>query len=183
MAVRRRRPLIPPPYPRRNPYTPSSSQSPLGSVPAVSLRLSARATFAPLSLLSHKDLRIFACLRRTGESPHRSARGPASEICFGSASVSSLWRTVFSFLLPGPCRRPVKGSDAAAPSAPWKPAPEPAFWPSFPAYQYSISLPRYVLRSRDISEQGPFRGPLPYYSQVFTNLTSSLDGVTFARTR
>ena len=52
MAVRRRRPLVPPPYPRRNRYTPlSSEQSPLVSVSAVSLRLSAKTALAPLLLL------------------------------------------------------------------------------------------------------------------------------------
>ena len=35
MAVRPRRPLIPPPYPRRNRYTPSSPQGPLSSVSAL----------------------------------------------------------------------------------------------------------------------------------------------------
>ena len=34
MAVRRRRPLVPPPYPRRNRYTPSSIQTALHSLPA-----------------------------------------------------------------------------------------------------------------------------------------------------
>ena len=52
MAVRRRRPLVPPPYPRRNRYTPlSSEQSPLVSVSAVSLRLIAKTALAPLPLL------------------------------------------------------------------------------------------------------------------------------------
>ena len=52
MAVRRRRPLVPPPYPRRNRYTPASSgQSPLNSVSAVSLRLAAKTAFAFLPLL------------------------------------------------------------------------------------------------------------------------------------
>ena len=52
MAVRRRRPLVPPPYPRRNRYTPlSSEQSPLVSVSAVSLRLIAKTALAPLLLL------------------------------------------------------------------------------------------------------------------------------------
>ena len=52
MAVRHRRPLVPPPYPRRNRYTPASSgQSPLNSVSAVSLRLAAKTAFAFLPLL------------------------------------------------------------------------------------------------------------------------------------
>ena len=60
MAVRRRRPLVPPPYPRRNRYTPLSSQSPLNSVSAVSLRLAAKTAFASLLLLSKsKTLRWF----------------------------------------------------------------------------------------------------------------------------
>ena len=46
MAVRRRRPLVPPPYPRRNRYTPSSSgQTALAPLPRVSLRLSAKAPY------------------------------------------------------------------------------------------------------------------------------------------
>lgn len=59
MAVRRRRPLVPPPYPRRNRYTPlSSEQSPLVSVSAVSLRLIAKTALALFSRrLSFVDLR------------------------------------------------------------------------------------------------------------------------------
>ena len=46
MAVRRRRPLVPPPYPRRNRYTPpSSGQTALTPLPRVSLRLSAEAPY------------------------------------------------------------------------------------------------------------------------------------------
>lgn len=60
MAVRRRRPLIPSPYPRRNRYTPLSPQNPLSSVSAESLRLTAKTAPALLLLL-------FPCdsLRRT----------------------------------------------------------------------------------------------------------------------
>ena len=47
MAVRRRRPLVPPPYPRRNRYTPLSS----GQTALCSLRPAAKAHTAPLSLL------------------------------------------------------------------------------------------------------------------------------------
>ena len=47
MAVRRRRPLVPPPYPRRNRYTPLSS----GQTALCSLRPTAKAHTAPLSLL------------------------------------------------------------------------------------------------------------------------------------
>ena len=57
MAVRRRRPLVPPPYPRRNRYTPlSSGQTTLHSLPAAP-----RARNAPLSLLfPPQTLRWFA---------------------------------------------------------------------------------------------------------------------------
>ena len=46
MAVRRRRPLVPPPYPRRNRYTPvSSGQIALAPLSRSSLRLSAEAPY------------------------------------------------------------------------------------------------------------------------------------------
>ena len=46
MAVRRRRPLVPPPYPRRNRYTPASSgQTALTPLSRSSLRLSAEAPY------------------------------------------------------------------------------------------------------------------------------------------
>ena len=58
MAVRRRRPLVPPPYPRRNRYTPSSIQTALHELPAyaessqrsVCLSSSNRTRFAGLRL-------------------------------------------------------------------------------------------------------------------------------------
>lgn len=123
MAVRRRRPLIPPPYPRRNPYTPSSSQSPLGSVPAVSLRLSARTALAPLLLLSHKDLRIFACFGGRGRrriAPlavlhWRSALGLRWSCPYGGRSFHSfLDISMFPFI--GPLPAIVKGSGVPLPS-------------------------------------------------------------------
>ena len=71
MAVRRRRPLIPPPYPRRNRYTPlSSGQTALHSLPpcgetsqrSVAPPLSARNSFAwflaELSTLGFGKLRF-----------------------------------------------------------------------------------------------------------------------------
>ena len=45
MAVRRRRPLVPPPYPRRNRYTPSSIQTAPHSLPAYAE--SSRRSVAP----------------------------------------------------------------------------------------------------------------------------------------
>ena len=76
MAVRRRRPLVPPPYPRRNRYTPlSSEQSPLVSVSAVSLRLIAKTALAPLLLLfPPQTLRWFVMGALWGLDKLRSAR-------------------------------------------------------------------------------------------------------------
>ena len=46
MAVRRRRPLVPPPYPRRNRYTPASSgQTTLTPFLRASLQLSAKTPY------------------------------------------------------------------------------------------------------------------------------------------
>ena len=76
MAVRRRRPLVPPPYPRRNRYTPlSSEQSPLVSVSAVSLRLIAKTALAPLLLLfPSQTLRWFVMGALWGKRKVRSVR-------------------------------------------------------------------------------------------------------------
>ena len=57
MAVRRRRPLVPPPYPRRNRYAPESSQSPLNSVSAL------RRKLRPLPCSSFSNRKRFAGLR------------------------------------------------------------------------------------------------------------------------
>ena len=56
MDVRRIRPLVPPPYPRRNRYTPKSSQSPLNSVSAFAAKT---ASASLLLLFKSQTLRWF----------------------------------------------------------------------------------------------------------------------------
>ena len=71
MAVRRRRPLVPPPYPRRNRYTPLSS----GQTVLCSLRPAAKANTAPLSLLfPSQTLRWFVMGVLWGKNKLRSTR-------------------------------------------------------------------------------------------------------------
>ena len=71
MAVRRRRPLVPPPYPRRNRYTPlSSGQTALTPLSRVSLRLSAIG-----QLLA--ALPLYRCrIPFTGKVPYRFVAPP-----------------------------------------------------------------------------------------------------------
>ena len=137
MAVRRRRPLVPPPYPRRNRYTPlSSEQSPLVSVSAVSLRLIAKTALAPLLLLFPSQTLRWFVMGALGIWA-KSARSPL-------AANSFCW--------------PALGTVSAAKSAP--------YWGlSWDIWQdingdCSTSRRRNVLQFHDISGFGEFHHQL-----------------------
>ena len=106
MAVRRRRPLVPPPYPRRNRYTPlSAGQTVLYPLPAAP-----RARNAPLSLhFPSQTLHWFvmgACDSHlhagglsgiSGRIPMEIVTHPAVGMCYNSMTFQVLVNFTISF--------------------------------------------------------------------------------------